>query len=234
MLVIVFKILPWQKAIRNGLFITLIALAVTLPWTIRNYAITHTVIPVSNVGTVLIGAYNDMVVQKNNTLYGLWWLPAQLNGDFHPHSPADEQADAKQALAWIDNHRNLMPSLLTIHLLHMWTPYINTFDGLPFEEFPDRLSSKIVRDMIPLMSIPIFLLAAVGLLVTWKRSKKQLLVVYLVIALTIVQNIVFYGSPRFRAPIEPLLVVLAGGALWWLICRELGTLSSVLKVLPKL
>jgi hypothetical protein len=54
-------------------------------------------------------------------------------------------------------------------------------------------------------------------LVTWKRRKKELLVVYLVIATTIAQNIAFYGNSRFRAPIEPLLVLLAGGAIWWLV-----------------
>ena len=47
--------------------------------------------------------------------------------------------------------------------------------------------------------------------------EKELLVVYLVIATTIAQNIVFYGNSRFRAPIEPLLVLMAGGAIWWLI-----------------
>jgi 4-amino-4-deoxy-L-arabinose transferase-like glycosyltransferase len=70
--------------------------------------------------------------------------------------------------------------------------------------------------LVYISSVPVFLLAALGLVVTCRRRKKQLLVVYLVIALTITQNIVFYGSPRFRAPIEPLLVVLVGGALSWL------------------
>ena len=36
--------------------------------------------------------------------------------------------------------------------------------------------------------------------------------------------IVLYGSARFRAPIEPLLVLLTGGAIWWLTANEPGTL----------
>ncbi len=72
----------------------------------------------------------------------------------------------------------------------------------------------------PLMSFPVFFLAAFGLVATWKRKKNQLVVVYLVIALTIAVNVAFYGSPRYRAPIEPLLVLLVGGALWWLICER--------------
>ena len=77
--------------------------------------------------------------------------------------------------------------------------------------------------VIFIVSFPIFLLAAFGLLVTWKRWKKYLFVVYVVIALNIIQNVAFYGSSRFRAPIEPLLVLLVGGAICWLTCNEPGT-----------
>ena len=47
---------------------------------------------------------------------------------------------------------------------------------------------------------------------------------YLSILLTIIQCLVFYGSSRLRAPIEPMLVLLAAGAIWWLTQNELGTL----------
>src|SRR5205085_3188167 len=139
------------------------------------------------------------------------------------YSVAKEKADMEQAFSWMRTHVTMMPYLLSLHLRNMWRPYAYGY-GLPFEEFPDRLSSKIVWDLIPGMAIAIFLLAALGLVVTWRRRKKDLLVVYLAIALTIAQNVVFYGSPRFRAPIEPLLVLLAGGAVWWLTCDEPGTL----------
>ena len=88
------------------------------------------------------------------------------------------------------------------------------------EQFRDRLSSKIMLYLIPIVSIPIFLLAAVGFFVTWRRKRKQLILIYLIIALTILQNIAFYGSPRYRAPIEPLLILFVGGMLWWLLGAE--------------
>jgi hypothetical protein len=37
------------------------------------------------------------------------------------------------------------------------------------------------------------------------------------IALTFVQCVALYGIPRFRAPIEPMLIVLAAGGVWWLV-----------------
>jgi hypothetical protein len=74
----------------------------------------------------------------------------------------------------------------------------------------------------------IFALAALGFIVTLKRWR-ELFFIYLVILETIAECIVFYGIPRFRAPIEPLLILLAAGALWWLftIFSRKGRLQSV-------
>jgi hypothetical protein len=64
--------------------------------------------------------------------------------------------------------------------------------------------------------VPLFLLAYFGLFVTWRYREKQLLIVYIVIALTLAENLAFWGNMRFRAPIEPfsfcLQVVFSGGS----------------------
>lgn len=225
-LVIVGKMMPWQTAVRSILVIVLVALAVNVPWLYRNYTITHTFVPVSAIGTVLVGAYNESVFRGENVIRGMWLLPSDtINPDFNNYTRADEKADTDRALHWMQTHPGETANLLGLHLFNMWTPYLYVH-GLPSEEFPDRLASQVIVHMIRIMSIPVFLLAAFGLVVTWKSRKKQFLPVYLVIALTVMQNIVFYGSPRYRAPIEPLLVLLVGGALWWLTCDESGTFNS--------
>jgi hypothetical protein len=81
--------------------------------------------------------------------------------------------------------------------------------------------------MMKTFPIPIFILAALGLAVTlWKW--RELLFIYSMIVLTIGQALYFYGSARFRAPIEPMLILLAAGALWWLTHREEGTLRWII------
>ena len=107
----------------------------------------------------------------------------------------------------------------------MWSSYTND-NNLPYRQYPLQLPSEVVGYMILFMPPPVFLLAIFGLLVTWSRYKKQLIVVYFAIGLTIAQNLLFYGSMRFRAPIEPLLILLASGALWWFICDAPGTLRD--------
>ena len=217
-LVVFARLMPWRVAAGSVLAILLIALAINAPWLYRDYTVTHSIIPVSTFGQTLDGAYNDIILQPDrHGQAGMWYGPPNmLNADFHTYTMVNEQEDTAQALNWMRTHLSDMPYVLGVHLRNMWTPYIYSH-GLPIEEFPHRLSSAIIWAMIPAMSIPIFLLAATGLLLTWKRKRKDLLVVYLVIALTIAENVIFYGMPRFRAPIEPLLVLLAGGALWWLL-----------------
>ena len=223
-LVIFAKVMPWQAAISSALIIVLIAAVINVPWLYRNYRVTHAFIPVSTLGTTLAGTFNDQVAYGKPGLRGLWNLPANLvNPDFNSYTFVNERADTEQAFNWMRTHLSTMPYLFSLHFRDMWTPYMYSH-GLPFEEFPGQLSSKIILLMIPIMSIPIFLLAALGLAVTWRRRKKQLLVVYIIIALTIVQNMAFYGLPRYRAPIEPFLALMVGGALWWVICDEPGTL----------
>jgi hypothetical protein len=120
-----------------------------------------------------------------------------------------------------------MPYLLSLHFKNMWEP--TTFvHGLPMLEFPNRRSAQLVYALMHIMPIPIFILAGLGLVATLRRWK-QLLLVYLVILMTIAENVVFYGSMRFRSPIEPLLVLLTGGAIWWLTSKDPGTLRSLFK-----
>ena len=223
-LVIFAKLIPWRSAIQSVLVIVVIALALNAPWLYRNYSVNHSIFQVSTIGTTLVGAYNDRVAHGDNVIAGMWLPPpGTINPDTHFYTLADEQADTGTALTWLRTHMSEVPALLGLHVAHMWAPYIY-IHGLPFEEFPNRPSFWFMVVLIYIMSIPIFLLAALGLFVTWKRGKQHLLVVYLVIAMTFALNIVFYGSPRFRAPIEPLLVLLTGGALAWLKSRQSGRL----------
>ena len=72
--------------------------------------------------------------------------------------------------------------------------------------------------------VPVLLLAGPGLVLTFRRYWHELLFAYAVILSTVGEVLVFYGNARFRSPIEPLLILLATGALWWITQPEPGTL----------
>jgi 4-amino-4-deoxy-L-arabinose transferase-like glycosyltransferase len=231
--VILANILSWQTVVKSTLGITCIAVVLILPWTYRNYQVSHAFVPVSiGEGEVLLGAYNDTVLRGTT---GWWTSPRYItprpnvppmvlkNHDAVGYTPEDDKIATDYALHWIQAHWRDIPRMISYHWNSMWSSYTPD-NNLPYKEYPDQLSSQVVEYMMLLIAPLIFLLATFGLLVTWQRFRKQLLIIYFVIALTIAQNLVYYGSMRFRAPIEPLLVLLAGGALWWITSNDPGTL----------
>lgn len=220
------KILSWRVVATSIAIICLIALALVTPWTIRNYQTTHRFVAVATGdGFVLLGAYNDMIFD-NTPFRGLWIRPSLAHPEIVRHylgcqgeCEVRQNSDYERyAWLWVQSHMSEMPPLLSLHFLAMWTPATPEAD-LPMNQFPARHSSQIVVGMIQTMSIPIFILAAFGLVVTLRRKWRQLLLIYLVIGLTIGECLIFYGSSRFRAPIEPMLVILLAGGIWWVIFK---------------
>lgn len=213
-IIVAAKIKPWRAVLKSALLSTVIAVVLVAPWTYRNYTVAQAFIPVeTGLGEVLLGSYNDKVAFGNVNVRGMWSPPrGTLNHDVVGYTPQTDSQYTAQALAWMRLHPATVVYLLGLHFTGMWHPYTYSF-GLPIEEYPDRVASKVVWVLIFVESIPIFLLAMLGLVTTWKRWKHALIPLYLLMGATIAQNMVFYGSMRFRAPIEPLLAVLASGAI---------------------
>jgi hypothetical protein len=144
-----------------------------------------------------------------------------------PCEVAREGYFESQAIQWIKNNIHIMPHLLKLHLINMWYP--NTVEAdLPTVRFANQKSTQLVLAMMNPFSIFVFIMAALGLAVTYRRWR-ELLFIYLVILMTVAENIVFYGIPRFRAPIEPMLILLMAGAIWWLTHSDTGTLRWLLR-----
>lgn len=219
------RTLPWHKIALAVLVITCLTFGIIAPWTFRNYLVSHKFILVATgSGAVLAGSYNDTALTSNLFGYpGLWIPVGKIRPPLTDHSDAAETA---YAFHWIETHPGELPYLLSQHFINLWRPYTSE-EGLPVREFPNRLPSRIVWDLMNTTPVVIILLAACGLIVTLRSKWRELLVPYLVIGLTVVLCIAFYGSSRFRAPIEPLLVLLTGGAIWWLTSTEPGSLRSI-------
>lgn len=209
--------------------ITLVACALIAPWTLRNYLVSRSFVTTSTLdGTVLLGSYND----KSLAYKGLWINPASVYPQKFKRSipgctaiceVAQEDFRKDTAIQWIKSHLKQIPRLMVYHLSNFFTPYTGESD-MPLNRFTSKLSSKIVLKMSNTFPIAIFLLAALGLVVTLRRYWRELLFVYLVVLSTLGEALIYYGTSRFRTPIEPLLILLAAGSLWWLFQDAPGTL----------
>jgi 4-amino-4-deoxy-L-arabinose transferase-like glycosyltransferase len=234
------KVIPRRKVLQSGVVVTLLFLAFVTPWLIRNYLVAHTFVFVATGdGKVLVGAYNketDDIYFSNKVYLGTWLRPEESVPNVVKEFPAQcaapcevarDNAYKATALQWIKQHPKQVEDLLKLHIAGMWATTSAEAD-LPLNRFPGRISSILVVDWMKIITPIIFALAALGFIVTLKRWR-ELFFIYLVILETIAECIVFYGIPRFRAPIEPLLILLAAGALWWLftIFSRKGRLQSV-------
>ncbi|HLH60603.1 MAG TPA: glycosyltransferase family 39 protein [Ktedonobacteraceae bacterium] len=237
LIMIRIKVVSWRPAARGVMITTVIALVLIAPWTVRNYRDSHAFIPVATGdGTVLLGAYNNAIVTTPGYL-GSWINPLKSAPEVTKPFPlytctptcevAREATYKKAAIQWIESHTSVLPHLLALHFLNMWQPATIEAD-LPVERFPNQLSSQIVLAMMKTFPIAVFILAALGLAVTFWRWR-ELLFLYFIILLTIGECLIYYGSARFRAPIEPILILLASGGVWWLTARGRGTLRWMIK-----
>jgi len=233
------KRLPKRALLNVGLAV-LIAYAVIAPWTLRNYLVSRRFVPVATGdGEVLMGAYNDKTVTLKGFL-GSWIRPGlaypkgiypegvkpPAPGSCQGHAACEVAVDNNEtaiAIQWIKSHLNDIPLLMVYHLRNFFTPYTGEAD-MPLNRFPGGFSSKIVLAMSETFPIPIFVLAALGLIVTFRRYWPELCFAYLVVLGTLAEILVFYGNARFRSPIEPILLLLTAGALWWLTQTAPGTL----------
>ena len=235
-------IMVWQKflslrvTIRGVLVAIMIAIVLIGPWTARNYVVSHSFIPVATGdGTVLLGAYNNEVLIKSTYPggpKGTWINPLVSSPDIvrpfplHTCAPpcevAREAAFKDAAIQWIQSNIKVMPYLLKLHFINMWQP--DTYEAdLPIVRFAQQPSTQFVVHMMKTWPIYLFILATLGLAVTLWRWR-ELLFIYFMIILTVAQNIFYYGSARLRAPIEPMLILLAAGFIWWVTHKEKGTL----------
>jgi 4-amino-4-deoxy-L-arabinose transferase-like glycosyltransferase len=220
------RLLPWKTVVGGVLILAFLTAGLVAPWTVRNYTVSRTFVPVATgSGAVLLGAYNNQsLTDRQFGLPGMWVPPARISPpvNYYGHQPCcTYDLDGYQEAYvehWISTHPAETAELAGLHFVNMWRPYTPEA-GLPVEQFPDRVSSKIVWEAMITTPILVIVLALFGLLVSWRRRWRHLLIPALLVLMDVAQCIVFYGSSRFRAPIEPVLVLMMGGAIWWLAQR---------------
>ena len=215
------RMIAWPALLRSVLVSALIAVALILPWSVRNYLATGYLVPVATgSGTILAGAYNDTVFTSRLLGNVGMWVPPNEATPPIPETmkcctlTGEDPNQQAYVPHWIRTHLSSMPRLLALHFINIWRP-ATPDDGLPVSEYPNRLISKVIKVALWVTPSLMILLAALGALVTWREKRRDLLLIYLAIAVTVLQCVALYGSVRFRAPIEPELVLLAVGCLYW-------------------
>lgn len=186
-----------------------VAVLVVAPWSIRNATLEGPWVPLSVQSAAFYGVFNDDAV--NDPVLPYKWRPVpsrdrdlvtarMTDGEFYRELNA-------RAFAYIEEHpATVLGALWHNGVRRLWdlrSPAVALGD-VPFE---GRTRSVTLVGLI--MYYPLLLLALLGL----RRLPREQ--VMAIVALALASSVVYLGDSgtRYRAPIEPLIVVLAAGAL---------------------
>jgi 4-amino-4-deoxy-L-arabinose transferase-like glycosyltransferase len=199
-----------------------------LPWTIRNAVVMHHFIPVSDeTGITLVGTYNPKSAADPKVSYK-WRIYYGIPGE-HPLIRAsrymtEPQLGAKlehQALHYISDH-SFSPLVVAFHNTLRLFELEGTY---AWQQSATAISLSNNTAQVAVYTFwALCLLALAGAFTRLARSSpKWVWMVPLLLALSVV--LVNVETPRFRAPVDPFLILLAAAGLatasGW-VARRLG------------
>jgi 4-amino-4-deoxy-L-arabinose transferase-like glycosyltransferase len=205
-----------------------------LPWTIRNEVVMHRFIPVSDeTGITLVGTYNAasaanrQVPYKWRIFYGIPGERRLIRQASHLTEPQIGDKLQHQALQYISNHPLAPLSAAyhnTLRLFELEGTYAWQASAaaisLPLSTARVGVTAFWILCLLALAGVPTRLVRA---------APKWVWVVPLLLALSVV--LVNVETPRFRAPVEPFLILLAAAGVaspvGWLIGRLSGDRAPV-------
>lgn len=207
----------WALAVglRRGMALTAIcvgvAALVVLPWTVRNYVVADGFVPISLQDTAVYGTFND--VSASDPIYPYAWRPIIPEAEAILGGPPLEDSELRSELI----------SIATDHIAEHPTSIVEAFfwnglsrywdirrpgramDEVPFEGRSEAVTATGLVVYYVLLPFAIF-----GL---WRhRARRELILP--IIALALAASIVFTtaSGTRYRAPLEPLIAILAVAA----------------------
>lgn len=172
-------------------------------WTVRNYRVHKRFVAVAtNGGSTFYGGNNSIVACDFSHL-GAWvpttGLPGRELVEAAPDEVSHDKLEWSLGLNWIRYHAYLLPQLLTAKALRFILPDI------------DSPNSRYVYFTV-LTGAPFTLLYIVGAIKTFRNRHywtTPWLLIHSVFFTTWLIALIFWGSPRFRDSISPILMTYA-------------------------
>ena len=193
-----------------ALIFVLAAAAVVTSWLARNHALTGRVM-LSTTGAVNIWMGNNAkTAEFLDQGKSLDYLPGRQQYDSLAFFRIEDQlasfdAGGAAARAWMAEHPGEAAVLAVRKAGYLWSPVV-----LP-RSIRSRMTS--VKDLVGLLwTVPMYLLALVGVVVGWRRggaSRWLVVDVGLIAVCFTAPHALAWGGTRLRAPIDPFLLMVA-------------------------
>jgi 4-amino-4-deoxy-L-arabinose transferase-like glycosyltransferase len=173
-------------------------LLILLPWTFRNYNRLHSFVPLANISGITF--YNSYVAPDRG--FGFTSLKG-VNDEYYRLKSETEQSNylMRKAIEYIKKSPKKVVKLTALKLLHFIYPFDGYWYSLSFGS-----KYNIFWGMV-------FCFSLVGIVHHIKDKDIHKKLIYFLLVSFFICTIVFYGSPRFRLPLEPLLICFAASGM---------------------
>jgi len=213
----------WQfrgqgRLLAMSLAIPVLAMAMLVPWTIRNYRVFGEFIPFSTMGgSVLLQGNNRLVATVPEYWgYSVWdtAIPEYRDALKAPNDEVKRDRVARSlAIRWLRDNPEKWWYLVKAKFARSWTPFLQPQTARLY-----RLGMLVSWG--PLLVL--FALAFVPTLVIFLRERHPGWLIHLTILHFTLNTVIFFGNSRYRYPIEPLCMILAAQTLVFCVCRLRG------------
>jgi 4-amino-4-deoxy-L-arabinose transferase-like glycosyltransferase len=184
---------------KKGIAILLIGMLIVLaPWTIRNYVQLNRFVPLSNIGGLTL--YNSYMVPKKG--FGYNSLESLNDEYFKINNETDKNKYLiKKTVEYIKENPGKVLQLTAIKVLLFVYPFDGYWHSLSFGS-----KYNIFWGLVLCFS-------AIGTVHNFNDKTLDRKIINFLLISFLIGIMIFYGSPRFRFPIEPLLICFAASAL---------------------
>ncbi len=192
--------LRWRGIAMTAVF-TVAMLAVIAPWTVRNWMVTGTLVPVNKMDGHVLWVSNNPVTWGNRLLWGNAYegLPPGLNPYSSPvRQIAYDEEEKQLAIEFLRKNANRIPFFVTMKFARFFSL---------LTQIPVHL--KIILYSLDVVFVPI---SIVGVVMLFRDRRWAIGPALAVIIATLVAVAIFWGDSRFRFPIVPYYTVFASAA----------------------
>jgi 4-amino-4-deoxy-L-arabinose transferase-like glycosyltransferase len=189
-----------------------VAALVILPWTIRNYVVTDEFVPLSAQDAALHGTFNDFSANHPTAPYA-WQFSTPEVRELFAENPDISDAEYRSELIDLGTDY-IAEHPFSVAEAFYWNGFTRFWDvrrpGNALDEVPFEGRSKAVTTVGLVMYYVLLPLALCGI---WRHRRRMTLVIPLAAA-ALAATIVFTvaAGTRYRAPLEPMIAMMAVAA----------------------
>jgi hypothetical protein len=204
--------------LRRGALLTVASVAaaclVILPWSIRNYEVTGEVIPLSAQDAALYGVFNDDAANDPVRPWG-WRYRTTRDRDIYERAHELTEVEIyrtlrSRAFDYVRENPEAVPQAF------FWNGLTRLWDvRRPRHILGEAATTGRSQRLTRVQMVMHYVLLPLALLGLWLARRRRALVLPL-LALALAASVVYLAdaTTRYRAPFDPLIVILAMSAVW--------------------